>query len=78
MAQRRSAAVPRRAPRLGPDERIARHMTRAGRFAKIDPQESKPVPSAAKILGVLGWMALTVESIRRARARAGDTQRTAP
>jgi hypothetical protein len=68
--ERASTAAPRRAPRLGPGERIATHMTRGGRFAKIDPLRTRRRPTVPRILGVLGWALLTVESLRRARARS--------
>lgn len=56
----------RRAPRLGPDTRIASHFTRRGRFRKVDPTKGRPLPSAAKLLGTVGWAALVAESLRRA------------
>jgi hypothetical protein len=56
----------RRAPRLGPDTRIASHFTRRGRFRKVDPTKGRPLPSAARLLGAVGWAALVAESLRRA------------
>jgi hypothetical protein len=58
----------RRAPRLGPDERIAPHLTRGGRFSRVDPLKVPERPTIPRILGVVGWAVLTVESLRRARA----------
>lgn len=60
-------AAGRRAPRLGPDEFIASHITRRGRFRAINPLKPKPLPSFSKVLGVVGWAVLVEESIRRAR-----------
>jgi hypothetical protein len=57
----------RRAPRLGPDQRLAGHITRLGRFRAIDPKSPRPLPSLARVLGVAGWAILTAESLRRAR-----------
>ena len=57
----------RRAPRLGPDEYIAKHITRVGRFRKINPLKPKKLPRVVHVLGVLGWAALLEESFRRAR-----------
>jgi hypothetical protein len=48
----------RRAPRLSPDDRIAPHLARRGRFAKIDPLKPRARPSWSKVLGTLGWAAL--------------------
>lgn len=56
----------RRAPRLGPDARIAPYITRHGRFRKIDPSRGRPLPSVAKLLGAVGWAVLLGESLRRA------------
>jgi hypothetical protein len=61
-------AAARRAPRLGPEDSIAMHFTRLGRFSRIDPRKTPDLPRIPKILGVLGWAALVVESLRRARA----------
>jgi hypothetical protein len=55
-----------RAPRLGPDDSIARHFTRVGRFRRIDPARGRALPSVAKMLGVVGWAVLVEESLRRA------------
>jgi hypothetical protein len=63
----------RRAPRLDPDTSIAPLITRRGRFARIDPRRPRPLPSLPRVFGVLGWAALTVESLRRAaRQRDGE------
>jgi hypothetical protein len=58
----------RRAPRLGPDELIAAHITRLGRFAKRDPRKARKLPPVSKWLGVLGWGIFLEETFRRARA----------
>ena len=60
-------AAPRRAPRLGPDELIAGHFTRLGRFRSIDPTKPRKLPSFSRVLGALGWAVLLEESVRRAR-----------
>ena len=65
MSRRRAA--PRRAPRLGPDELIASHFTRVGRFRKIDPTKPRKLPSVSRVLGAVGWAVLLEESVRRAR-----------
>ena len=62
----RSSSV-RRAPRLSPDELIAPHITRLGRFRKINPTKPRPLPGFSKLLGVVGWAVLVEESFRRAR-----------
>jgi len=64
-----STRAGRRAPRLGPDERIAAHMTRVGRFRRIDPTRGRPLPRLVRVLAVLGWAALLGESFRRALAQ---------
>jgi hypothetical protein len=63
----------RRAPRLAPDQRIAGHMTRVGRFRRIDPGTPQRPPTLSALLGRLGWAVLVEESLRRAwkRSRAG-------
>ncbi len=61
-----AGAGARRAPRLGPQTRIAPHITRRGRFRKVDPSKGRPLPSLAMLLGVVGWAALVAESLRRA------------
>lgn len=58
-----------RAPRLRPDQRIAAHITRAGRFRKIDPARPKRPPRFWAVVGRLGWAVLVEESLRRARKR---------
>ena len=63
---------PQRAPRLRPDQHLADSITRVGRFAAIDPLEGRRLPKVVHVLGVVGWVALTVESFRRARADVGD------
>jgi len=57
-----------RAPRLRPDQHLADSITRVGRFAKIDPRRGRDLPSLLKVIGVLSWLGLLVESFRRARA----------
>jgi hypothetical protein len=57
----------RRAPRLGPDERIAGYVTRRGRFRRIDPARGRPLPGTARVLGAAAWALLLTESFRRAR-----------
>ena len=52
------ASTPRHAPRLSPQERLAPHLRRRGRFAKIDPLEPRPFPTWPKVVGVLGWAGL--------------------
>ncbi|HSJ44340.1 MAG TPA: hypothetical protein VK923_06640 [Euzebyales bacterium] len=65
-----------RAPRLRPDQHLADSITRVGRFAAIDPLKGRSLPKLVRVLGVVAWVALTVESFRRARASAsGDTAR---
>ena len=60
----------RRAPRLGPDELIAFHITRLGRFRKINPTKAQKLPGFSKFLGFVGWVVLLEESFRRARKAA--------
>jgi hypothetical protein len=62
-----SAPAGRRAPRLGPDESIAHHFTRTGRFRRINPRRGRPLPGVAKLVGAIGWAVLLEESLRRAR-----------
>lgn len=62
---------PRRAPRLGPGERIAPYVTRVGRFRRVDPLRARPLPTPARVVAVLGWALLVGESLRRARAAVG-------
>ncbi|HWH31501.1 MAG TPA: hypothetical protein VNU01_02390 [Egibacteraceae bacterium] len=64
-----------RAPRLGPDQRIAAHVTRVGRFRRIDPSKGRRGPSRWALLGRLGWAVLVAESLRRAwrRSATGDS-----
>jgi hypothetical protein len=71
MVQDRGDGGQRRAPRLGPDDRLAPYLTRVGRFAKLDPLKAAPRPTVAQMLGVVGWLVLTVESLRRARGLLG-------
>jgi hypothetical protein len=68
----------RRAPRLGPTDRIAPYMTRGGRFRKIDPLRPRPRPTIPKILGVVGWAVLLGESMRRARKAVLDREEDLP
>lgn len=62
----------RRAPRLGPQERIATHITRRGRFAAVDPTIGKPLPGWLRWVGLAAWALFCEESLRRARATRGD------
>lgn len=57
----------RRAPRLGPDELLAPHITRLGRFRRIDPTKPAKLPAVSRVLGVVAWALLLEESVRRAR-----------
>ncbi len=59
-------SVPRRAPRLGPDDRIAPYITRRGRFRKLDPTKAHELPGCAAVLGVVAWAVLLGEVLRRA------------
>lgn len=63
-----STSAERRAPRLGPDDRIAAHITRVGRFRRIDPTRGRPLPKLVRVVGALAWAALLGESFRRAFA----------
>lgn len=63
-------SIPLRAPRLRPDERIAPHITRVGRFRRVDPLRARSLPSLAEALGVLGWAVLLGASFRRAVSTA--------
>ncbi len=65
MSRRRAA--PRRAPRLGPDQLIADHFTRVGRFRRINPTKARDLPSFPRVLGAVAWAVLLEESLRRAR-----------
>ncbi|MGH8904987.1 MAG: hypothetical protein ACRD0K_00320 [Egibacteraceae bacterium] len=60
------APAPGRAPRLRADERIAPYITRLGRFRRIDPAKSRPLPKFSQVLGALAWAALLGGSFRRA------------
>lgn len=62
-----------RAPRLGPDDRIAPYVTRTGRFRAMDPLKTRPLPSLPRVLGAVGWALLVEECLRRAwtRSRSG-------
>ena len=62
---------PRRAPRLGPHERLAPYVTRVGRFRRVDPLRAPPLPKPSRVIAVMGWALLLVESMRRARAASG-------
>jgi len=66
-----------RAPRLRPDQHLADSITRVGRFAKIDPRRGRDLPSLLKVIGVLSWLGLLVESFRRARAAVATEADTA-
>lgn len=57
----------RRAPRLGPDQLIAEHITRVGRFRRINPAKPAQLPRFSKWLGVLGWAVFVAETVRRGR-----------
>lgn len=65
-----SADRGRRAPRLGPGERIAPHLTRVGRFRTLDPLQTRPLPPWPRLAGTLVWALLVEECLRRARVRA--------
>jgi hypothetical protein len=56
-----------RAPRLGSDQRLAPRITRLGRFRRIDPLRSRPLPRLPAILAGAAWALLLEESFRRAR-----------
>jgi len=57
----------RRAPRLAPDDRLAPHLTRVGRFRAIDPSRGRPLPGLPAVLAFVGWGAMLAVSFRRAR-----------
>jgi hypothetical protein len=59
-----------RAPRLEPGEHIAPFITRRGRFRRVDPEQSRPLPSAARIVGAIAWALVLAESLRRAWKRS--------
>ncbi len=63
----RSPGGTRRAPKLGPDEFIAPHITRLGRFRKVNPLKPRPLPSVSRVLGAVGWAVFLEETLRRAR-----------
>ncbi|MPZ74056.1 MAG: hypothetical protein GEU74_12640 [Nitriliruptorales bacterium] len=65
-------AAARRAPRLGPDESIAGHITRLGRFRKRDPRRARDLPGCARVIGAVAWAAFMVEMLRRARRTASS------
>jgi len=71
-----------RAPRLAPEQRIAAHITRVGRFRALDPARPKRPPSLAALLGRVGWALLVGESLRRAwkrsRTAGGDAGAAGP
>ena len=56
-----------RAPRLGPDEFLAPHITRLGRFRKVNPLKARKLPAFSRILGAVGWAVFLEETLRRAR-----------
>jgi hypothetical protein len=64
----------RRAPRLGPDELIAGHITRVGRFRKINPAKGRRLPHFSRVLGFIGWAVLVEESFRRARKASAPSE----
>lgn len=64
----------RRAPRLGPDELIAPHITRLGRFRTMNPTKPRKLPGVSKFLGFVGWVVLLEESFRRAREASSPAQ----
>ena len=64
----------RRAPRLGPDDLIAPHITRLGRFRSINPTKARKLPGFSKFLGFVGWVVLLEESYRRARKASAQAQ----
>lgn len=45
----------RRAPRLAPHESIAPHITRVGRFRRVEPTVGRPLPTLMRVLGAVGW-----------------------
>ena len=63
----RGYAGARRAPRLGPDEFIAPHITRLGRFRKINPLKARKLPGIARVAGAVAWAVFLEETMRRAR-----------
>lgn len=65
-----STAHARRAPRLGPDQRIAAHITRTGRFTHVDPSRGRPLPGWVRWFGFAGWLTFCAETLRRARRAA--------
>lgn len=70
----------RRAPRLSPDESIADVMTRAGRFARIDPRVPAKWPGRWRVAGVVAWAAFTGGCVWTAwrRSREGGDDRSPP
>ncbi|HVL98539.1 MAG TPA: hypothetical protein VM324_04520 [Egibacteraceae bacterium] len=76
-------AARRRAPRLGPEDRIAPHIARTGRFRKVDPLSPRELPPFSRLLAGIGWAILVEESLRRAyrsvrSARNPRVARTGP
>ena len=63
-----------RAPRLSPAQRIAPHITRVGRFRRLDPAKGTRPPSKWALLGRAGWAVLVEESLRRAWKRSRRSQ----
>lgn len=59
-----------RAPRLRPDQRIARYFTRVGRFRRIDPTRGTPLAAVYVLAARLGWAVVVGLSFRRAMAAA--------
>jgi hypothetical protein len=55
-----------RAPRLSAGEFIAPHMTRVGRFRKINPLKPRKLPAVSRILGAVAWAVFLEETVRRA------------
>ena len=72
-SQRSRRTPQRRAPRLGPDQLIASHITRRGRFAKLDPRKARKLPSFTKVAGVIAWGVFVEETFRRARRAERQT-----
>jgi hypothetical protein len=72
------SGVVQRAPRLRPDQLLADTITRAGRFARIDPREGRRLPSLTHIATTAAWLGLMVQVFRRARAAAHPPARDAP
>jgi hypothetical protein len=64
---RHAEGATRRAPRLGPDQLIAGHITRTGRFRRIDPSTPRALPRLSQWLGTVAWLVFMEEMLRRGR-----------